>query len=206
VTLTRRLGRLAALTTVVGVASGCIPADGTAAEAGASPATSVYAAIVDDASESGASDAQMAQLHEFIDGRELPFSEVVEAGQRTEECLVDVGLQPVSSVREDALGDPWLDLGWIIPDGVDEATGLALGDQCAQDEFIFINDMYRNQPARIELEDAAFRDAFPTIRNCLAEHGVVVDAEASQGEVVTAIVGLLGDGVDVPPECFPPGM
>jgi hypothetical protein len=140
-----------------------------------------------------------------MDGRPIPFSVVEGAVQRTFACLDANGLEYQSNIIETYPGYFNYDYYFRpISGDADEAARLT-GNACQDHESTFIAMLYDNQPGIIEAIDEAFNEQRPELLQCLRDHGVNVDDDATRDEMMSLSMQLLGSGTVSEPVCVPPG-
>lgn len=169
-----------------------------------SPYSSDYAQILDLARMKGASDEQIAQIDEYIDGREIPYSVVQEAFTRTDACLEAAGLESAINVSEVYPGYYSSDFMFRSKDGVTDEGDQDVGTACQDREVTYIGLLYDNQPGWIAARDAAFEARRPELLACLRDHGVAIEDDATYDEMMNSAVELLRSGVVAEPVCIPP--
>lgn len=164
----------------------------------------VFDAVRNTAVANGASEQQLHLIDEYKYADEIPFSVVVEAMNRTSECLDANGLAYTSWVEEAYPGLPVMDYSWGVPAGLTADEARDLGNACGDSESAFIADLYENQASFIDQRDELFRQMRPELVACLRGFGVTVDDDASRELISQLSVELLVTGVVSEPTCVPP--
>lgn len=170
-----------------------------------SPDSEVYGYIIDDAISAEVSQAQLDELRTYADGRTIPFSVIEEATQRTFACFESAGLEYSYEVVEYRGKLPNYEYRWNGDKaGLSSDQTRDVGNACSFGESQYIEAMYNNQPAALQLIDETFEAMKPDLIACLAEFGVLVGDDATRQEVASAATSLLRDGIVQEPTCIPP--
>lgn len=164
----------------------------------------VFTLIRETAVANGASEEQLAELDRYADGGEIPFAVVSNAMDRTFACLDVKGISYASEVYEIYPGYPVYDYSWSVPEGLTAEEARDLGDVCGDRESAFISSLYEQQAGFLEQRDALFESMRPDLLQCLHDHGVTVEDDATRDEMTQLAVELLRSGVVSEPTCLPP--
>lgn len=146
-----------------------------------------FATLLNDATDAGASRAQIEALRESSQTGEMSFETISALVDATLECFADAG---ISFRREEPLE---LAPGFLLPFyGVGDTTtgggsASALSAACEQQHSYFAFVAYQNQAGVQAARDAALLDELPEVRACLAKNGFDLPADATPDEVRQAV-------------------
>lgn len=136
------------------------------------------------ASAAGAAPEQIEQLEVARDQGEVKIEQIVDLNTRVEDCLTTAGFTVRDTGMEEILAGSGIEMpGYVAtqPADMDDAAAGKVMDSCGHRYLEFLQSAYMSQPST----DAQYYAAFdmPAIRQCLADHGVDVDDDATGREI-----------------------
>lgn len=152
----------------------------------------VYSELIEQAEAGGAGDAQLEALREAERTGELSFETVNGLVQESLDCMAGAGIssewwepsEPVPGYKAPAYSFS------ATADGMTEDQTLAIADGCLY-EHSYWAEMGRRDPRAFREEfDEQLREELPRVLECLTEHGVEVDDDATLDEIRQASAEL----------------
>lgn len=135
------------------------------------------------ASEAGASPAQLDLIARASERGEVTLPDVYEALAATFECFDEGGVAWEWLDLDYSRGFPIPSYGW---GGADEQL-FDYGDACLERHSFYVEMLYQVQPSSVEAEKSNLDERMPEVVACLRAEGVEISDEASPDEVELAI-------------------
>ncbi len=136
------------------------------------------------AKAAGAAPEQIEELEIALDQGEVKIEQIVNLNTRVEDCLSAAGFTVRDTGMEEILTGSGIEMpGYVAtqPSAMDDAAAGAVMDECGHRYMEFLQSAYMSQPSTDVLYYGAFDT--PAIRQCLADHGVDVDDDATGREI-----------------------
>lgn len=153
-------------------ASGCTTAAAEPWEGHVSPWEEEVSVAIEEATEGGASDAQIAILEKTRETGEVTFEDAKAAMVRTVECFADVGIDATYKEEQDSRSVTLPSFTAVVTDEPDYDEPL---DPCDTQESFWVNMLYLTQPSALEAMTQQYAPLVPAIKECLAREGVEFD-------------------------------
>ncbi|GEM_PF-1188287 len=151
----------------------------------ASPSTdpnAVFADVLAEAEEAGASDEQLATLREAVEKRTVPIEAAREAARRTVVCMQEAGLD--AQYDEQQVSHGLAIPGYAVQTGTDGDEDIdAQIAACDDKEYIYVSRAYQLQPSSLESAEKFVEQRAPVIQACLEDNGVKTDPNATGHEL-----------------------
>lgn len=196
------MGGLAPLPTVAivsAIASLAIVGCSSTSEAPVGPTESpTFEAALEDARASGASQPQLDVLRRAADHGEVTLADVRAAVDETLACLTDAGFRTTVETIETPWGVPEIYYERLVPTSSDLDAAEALGDACVEQNSIFVEQLYAQQPSTVVAKDR-HRDTvvIPGLLSCLEQWDFHVDDDQDFSSIWDETVFIWAEHRDV---------
>ena len=164
-------------------------------------AATFFIDIAAEARAAGSSDAQIKVLEAASELGSMAYPDLAALLEDSFQCLEDAGatVQNEGPVQ-DATGMPQPSYFIGTPNGLTPDEFQPVYEECLQTYSGFAEHAYQLQPAARDAYDAILTRDRAMVEECLREHGVAVDPEATLDELRLAVVELYfatnGEGVE----------
>lgn len=183
----------------VALASACSPTtevDGSTSGADTysdivGPFDQEIARVIEEATEQGASAAQLAELEQAAAAGEVDLDTARAATRRTVECIVGQGFDAVYAEQAAASGvtTPGFTLSADSEEDAYAASDAA--EACETRESLWVSMMFSMQPSSLSAQEEYLRQQLPIVIACLEDEGIAASEDDALFDTLNKAVSLI---------------
>lgn len=143
--------------------------------------------VLADARARGANSTQLA----IVESGEVSFADYQTAVTRTLSCMRDAGIGVIGDSVTNTRGYPEIMYSYAAgSEGRSEAETDSISQACVTANSLFVEALYRDSPAVLELIDAVFEPYRTAVLACVRDHNIEVDPNAPRQVIESSVLDV----------------